>query len=309
MALNVVMVALVTVDAHARNVSAPSDPGKLSEYLLGRELAYYGQMHENGRITTSLEMMRRTVFLATLTGPLSDSDAIEIAVYTHLAESRDLARTLIDEHAKCYPPISNKSVVQSLQPSIFGEDFLACHLPGAADPLYVIPWSKSAAGRILAADDPDSSCLAPAITRLAEAGKRWSHVAEYLAAILRANPSLALRGGGPALMAIANTASLDLLEAIEPRLPDQQYDLDLAIAVITRRLVQHRLKRSSDPAVHASLNRNSVAGLGRQGIIPRLTLQPAKQLRSIEVWLRRTLVPTSLSLPDHCMSLVGDFMT
>ena len=126
-------------------------------------------MMDNGRVSASQDSMRHTVFVATLAGPLSRMDAISIVKLTQLAESRDVARTLIDEHARCYVPLASATVMQPLQPNLLGEDYIACHLAGAPIGEYVADWASSVAERVFAVDGRGPSCAGTAFTRLAEA--------------------------------------------------------------------------------------------------------------------------------------------
>ena len=77
------MAALALVDAAVRGEPAPSGSAEITEYLLGRERAYWTDLHEADpvRCPTSPVVMSRTVFTATLTRPLAYEEAV-VALHT-----------------------------------------------------------------------------------------------------------------------------------------------------------------------------------------------------------------------------------
>jgi len=94
---------------------------------------------------------------------------------------------------------------------------------------------------------------------------------------------------------------LTVLEAVEPLLPDGQHvDLDIGAAAIIRRLTEHRLTRTSDPAScaiqHATLGwRLGNAGLHQQALTPTE--------EATGIYRRLAEANPAAYLPDLAMSL------
>ncbi|MFF8423862.1 hypothetical protein ACF07Y_01710 [Streptomyces sp. NPDC016566] len=257
------MAALVAVDAHTRGSSPPRDMAGLSAYLLDREHRHWTRLHElrleGLDFETPPSAMSQVVFTAALTG------AATHAAGTALLGGLGLERPgrLLADHTTCYPPQEPGAVLEPLYPDRLAEDFLALTLPGhQVTGRPAAPWAADFAGALVARD-PDGSPpahLGRALTFLASAAAphRWPHAVRHLETLLRADPALAVDAGGAALTALA---ALDLapavLEAVDAHLPSRgQPDLDAGIAAFTRRLTDHRLAATDDPAEHARLYQN-----------------------------------------------------
>lgn len=270
------MAALVAVDAQHRGRPGPSDAAGLTVYLLDREHLHWATLYGDGthRLTpharpfrTPPQVMNRVVFAAALTGPLPGTagpallDRLDLAA----ASGPDGAPTppatdqVLLDHAVCYPPSEPDTTLTPLYPDRLTEDFLALTTPGHRVDYPAQDWAGDTAGRIvrLADEDPAAGDLGRAITFLAAATDRWPHLGQHtLYPMIRQDPDLALAGGSPALAALAGITDPDLptLEAIEAALPATRHvDLDIGIAALVRRLADHRLPRTGDPAERAGL--------------------------------------------------------
>ncbi|MFF4568461.1 tetratricopeptide repeat protein [Streptomyces sp. NPDC001410] len=232
----------------------------LSAYLLDRERRHWTRLYElrleGLGFETPPSSMSQVVFTAALTGAAAHSDG------TALLGGLGLERPgrLLTDHTTCYPPEEPGAVLEPLYPDRLAEDFLALSLPGhqvTGHP--TAPWAADVVGALVARapDGSPPAHLARALTFLASAAAphRWPHAVRHLETLLHADPALAVDAGGAALTALA---ALDLapavLEAVDAHLPRQgQPDLDAGIAAFTRRLTDHRLAATDDPAEHARL--------------------------------------------------------
>jgi tetratricopeptide (TPR) repeat protein len=273
--LTVHMAALVAVDAHVHERPSPQDPVGLTSYLLDRERAHWTYLWKNraraGKQASGLEfqtrpsVMSRAVFTASLTGPVSDAVGKTVLNSLDLELPSDL---ILTDHAVCYPPADARlaTVLEPLYPDRLAEDFLGVTMPGHAADQPAYPWAPAVATTLLArgANQIPAEYTPRAIAFLAAAAERWPHVGEtFLHPLLRRDPQLAVDAGSAALTAIADLPqiAIDVLEAIESRLPPERHvDLDPGIAVLVRRLTEHRLAASDEPGKRAQLYLN----LGRR---------------------------------------------
>ncbi|GAA4635710.1 hypothetical protein GCM10023196_082260 [Actinoallomurus vinaceus] len=272
-ALTVHMAALAAVDAHVHAETAPDDPSRLSAYLLDRESDYWRELHAHtdGLPTVDVHTMGRTVFSASLTGPLGHAEGTAVVERAVLAREPVAVQRILDAHAHCYPPQDQATVLEPLYPDRMAEDFIALRIPGHALGFGSDAWTTTALPALLAAgtDDDTPPYARQAVTVLIEAAARWEHVARtQLYPLLRERPRLALAAGGAALVTLAGLPHLDLavLEAIEPHLPEHHVDFDLAALACAERLTEHRLAVTKDVAERAKLHRDlgireGVAGL------------------------------------------------
>jgi tetratricopeptide (TPR) repeat protein len=264
--LAVHMAALTAVDAHYRQVLAPSDPWAVSAYLLRREHAYWKALHERAEdgFDTDPTVMGRATYVATLVGALHRPDAHVALRDAGLASSLTTADRIIDDHAVCYPPGAATMVLEPLHPDRLGEDLVGLatpghpHQDGELDWL-VDDWTLHAPVDVLIGNvaDPIPFWAPAAITMLAEASRRWPHLAtDVLSPLLRQRPDLALAAGGAAITCLAGLDSIDpaILEGIDAILPDGQHvDLDVAAAAVSTRLYRYRLASTRDPVERASV--------------------------------------------------------
>lgn len=260
------MAALVAVDAHARGVRPPEEMAGMSAYLLDREHAHWRRLYENRveglDFRTPPSTMERVVFTATLTGATTYQKGSAVIGGLGLEVPPD---RLLNDHAVCYPPATPGAVLEPLYPDRLGEDFVALSLPGRADTgragtgRTAAPWAAATVEHIAAhaSGEPESAAAGRMLTLLAAAAAsdRWPHVAVYLEALLRADPGLAVAGGGTVL---ATLAALDLdpavLEAVTARLPDHAHvDLDVGAALLAERVIERQLTRTTDPLARADL--------------------------------------------------------
>ena len=137
------MAALVAVDAHARNMQAPTDPARLPLYLLRREWEHWEGLHTSfygdRQAETPPWVMARAVYLATLTGQLPRGEAITALDRAGVASAAENAGRVIDDHSLCYPSARSPDsdihdehahVLEPLYPDLLGEDFIALLTPG-----------------------------------------------------------------------------------------------------------------------------------------------------------------------------------
>jgi tetratricopeptide (TPR) repeat protein len=278
--LSLHMAALVGVDAHARRASPPQEIAGLSAYLLDREREHWALLYENHLqgldYQTPPDVMARAVFTAALTGAAAHADGTAIL---HRLDLETHPSRLLADHAVCYPPSDNSSVLEPLYPDRLAEDFIALSLPGHLETSAPASSWADPAVLVLAVRQADGSPpehIARTITFLASAAApgRWPHVARYLAAILNADSELAVEAGSAALTALAEVDDLDpiLLEGIAAQLPPgANTDLDVGAAALTARVVQTRLTETTDPAERERLYtllalRQGYAGLDNEAL-------------------------------------------
>ena len=250
--LTVHMAALAAADAHRHGEAAPADPARVSAYLLKRERAHWQQWHARAEdpLPTPPQVMSRAVYTATLTGPMSQAQGIEVLVRARVASVPDSASQILDDHHKYYPPENPATVLEPLYPDRLGEDFIALTTPrqspgttpsvatGPGDPAgFADAWAATAIPGLLvpaAAEERSATWSGPAIAVLIETARRWRHIAsDQLYPLLNAHPQLILQAGGPALISLVALPGVDLtlLETIEAHLPRYRHvDLDPAFA-------------------------------------------------------------------------------
>ncbi|MFB9832020.1 hypothetical protein, partial [Actinoallomurus acaciae] len=275
-ALTVHMAALAGVDAYRHAETAPDDPARLSEYLLKRESAYWQDLHAHagGLPTVDAPAMGRTVFVASLAGPLVHAAGMDVAERAGLAREPAVRQRILDAHARCFPPRDQATVLEPLYPDRLAEDFLALLTPGHAEGFTADAWAATAPQALLPAGEEEGDTTPPyarqAISVLIETAARWEHVARtQLYPLLRRRPRLALSAGGASLVTLAGLPHVDpaVLEAIEPHLPAHHVDLDVGSLACAEFLTERRLATAKDPAERASLHyglglREGNAGLG-----------------------------------------------
>ncbi|MHA4820151.1 hypothetical protein ACXZ65_38035 [Streptomyces aculeolatus] len=238
--LTVHMAALVAVDRHARSAPQPEAPREgmmaLTAYLLERESLHWHTLHgtvdtlAGGRtaFNTPPTQMRRTVFTASLTGPMGYRDAR--AALDAVGVGGDADRVLTD-HTFCYPPTDPRTALEPLYPDRLAEDFLALCLPGHDLPDHTPDAWADGTPEVLLAPSTRDGVLPPyaarAITFLTAASERWPHL----------------------------ISTLERLERLLPQDPrDAAGDLTVAAAGLADRLARHRLPTVTDPAARAELH-------------------------------------------------------
>jgi hypothetical protein len=261
--LTVHAAALVAVDACLHDDEAPADPVRASARLLRREIEHWDALSRRAPqpMATDPTTMRKAVFLATLTRPVSDANGHKALRRARVAGTDEVAGRVLHDHAYCYPPQADNTVLEPLYPDRLGEDLIGLTVPGhtVATTLGTLPWAEDVLGDLLL--DPETGTPTPwardALTVLVETARRWPHVATgQLYPLLTAHPELAREAGGAALIALLDLdgVGMDLLEAIEPQLPKAPHlDLDVAAAAVVRRTAAHRLATTEDPADRAHI--------------------------------------------------------
>jgi tetratricopeptide (TPR) repeat protein len=260
------MAALALVDAAVHHHPAPSGSTAVTEYLLGRERAYWMDLHEADpvRFPTNSTVMARTVFTATLTRPIAYEEAVAVLQRVEAIETGQLVGAVLADHAMCYPPSAPGTVLEPLYPDRLGEDFIALSIPVQYGPAsegqesidISDPWAANAVSKLFRIDvDERPVGLSSAVSTLVETAGRWSHIAEQqLFPAVREQPVLMLLAGGTALAAFSElpTVPMDLLEAIEQILPTGRgSELAIGRAAVTERLSGFRLARAKSPVQQA----------------------------------------------------------
>jgi tetratricopeptide (TPR) repeat protein len=263
--LTVHMKALVDVDAARSGREPPSgrDLAGLSSYLLDREHDHWRSVHDEGRgpVRTEAAIMRRAVYLATLTRPLPPQRAASALTRT-AAVDEDRAGQVLADHARCYPPQEDGLLFEPLLPDRLAEDFLALTLPGQEDRLEyhaTDDWAVTAPAWLLTypVDGPAPDWTPQVLTVLIEAAHRWPHLRNrQLTPLLLHRPGLAVAAGGVALLRLAELdgAMPPEMLLIEPHLPTTRHpDLDLGVAAVVERLVRHWLAGGEPPTSRAGM--------------------------------------------------------
>jgi tetratricopeptide (TPR) repeat protein len=299
--LTVHMAALAAVDSYVRGLPAPKDPVGLTAYLLDRERTHWTHLYENRarsdknapglEFQTPPSVMSRATFTAALTGPVSHP------LGKRILDSLDLelpSDRILTDHAACYPPADPglATVLEPLYPDRLAEDFLGVSMPGHAANQPAYAWAPPTATTLLGRGEADVPAIYTprAITFLAAAAERWPHLGDtFLYPLLRDDPQLAIDAGSAALAALAFVAQvpIDVLEAIERLFTSERHaDLDPGIAVVVRRLTEHRLSIADKPGQDAQLYLNlgrrlSLAGDHRQAL--QATEEAARIYRSLAI--------------------------
>ncbi|MBU2669585.1 tetratricopeptide repeat protein [Actinoplanes bogorensis] len=269
--LAVHMAALAAVLAHQRGDKQPETPHEVSSYLLTREYASWSRGTRQAPDGMQ-QTLHQVTCAATLAGPLNWTDAEKVLTRAGLAP----AGALINEHRRFYPPESAGTVLQPLAPGRLGEDLIALSTPGhgfhGAD-TPTDPWMLHVVPRLLIFTQPHHGHrphrglrrqVVPSPTwtpkmmlTLVETAYRWPHVAsELLYPVLHRSPELAIRAGGATLARLARLpeVDLDVLEAVDRRLPDKRRaDLDLAAAALSEALIEKRLVQAGGASRRATL--------------------------------------------------------
>ncbi|MEU2358947.1 tetratricopeptide repeat protein [Streptomyces misionensis] len=287
--LAVHMAALVAVDAHAAGRRPPADTAGLTVYLLDREHLHWERLYGDAThaltpseqtYATPPAVMRQTVFVAALTGPLSRPAGTGVLETVQVEAP---AERVITDHAVCYPPASRwqDSVLEPLYPDRLAEDFLALTLPGHHADYPAAEWAGSTTIALLSHrgngindnDDlpPVSSWTPRAVSFLAAAAARWPHIGSgYLFPLLREDPHLAIAAGSAALTAVANLDEIepDLLADIADHCPRNRHvELDVGIAALIKRLAPYLLAALADDlAGIAGVHRDLAKYLSRAGL-------------------------------------------
>ncbi|WP_405461828.1 tetratricopeptide repeat protein [Streptomyces anulatus] len=286
--LSIHMAALVAVDALVRGEVPPTDAAFLVTYLLNRERSHWARLHTQdagrrvaaaGRVwATAPEVMNRTVFAATLTGPIPRRTALDIVgrATANLPAVAHSAEVTVADHTTCYPPADphRGTVFEPLLPDRLAEDFLALTLPGhTAETAYPsAPWAPAILGALLphGANERPAPWTPRALTFLAASAARWPHLRHgHLYPLLRQTPGLAVAAGGPALSTLLALDDIDpdLLEDIKAHLPaHESAEFDPPRAVLVERLFPYWTATSDDQDRHAAAHESlafALTGSGR----------------------------------------------
>ncbi|WP_198169593.1 NERD domain-containing protein [Herbidospora daliensis] len=237
--LAVHMAALAAVDAWQRGEHAPDDPGRISAYLLDREMAYWHALHSNGADSLHSEprTMRRVVFVAALTRALPHDQGIRAIDVTAIASTPEGANRVLTDHSTCYPPSDPSMVLEPLHPNRLSEDFLGLTIPGHSHGAVHAPdsWAIEAIGGLLTSRPPAPIWTRSAMTVLIETAARWPHVAsKCLAPLLGTHPELAAHIVGSAAARLAELTDIDhdVLSGVASHLrKKRKADLDSEIAI------------------------------------------------------------------------------
>ena len=254
------MAALAAVYASARGIAqlVDADVAVLSSYLLDREREYWQSLYNDGDgpVKTGPATIGRVVYTAILAGPTSYQDGITALDRVGIVNAGE---QILGDHSRCYPPDDPGTIMAPLYPDRLGEDYLALQTPGHLVRRHQPDaWAVSAIGELLASvNEKPPPWTRSVLTVLIEVAKRWTHMRErQLWPLLRDNPQLAIAGGSPVLIALAEFPADDLgvLELIEQCFPAHKHvDLDAGIAAISQRLTDKRLAGTVNPIERAQL--------------------------------------------------------
>ncbi len=262
-ALNILMAALVAVDATRRPATAlPADLSDLYNYLLDRESERWQELYDTRATGNPPPVLARAAFVATLTGRQRYEDGLEILVGVGVCGSAAEAGQLLDDHRRCYPCADPEMVLEPLFPDRLGEAYVALALPGhrvaARSPQ---PWAAAIARALLGQRGPAElprAVRGRALAVLTEAAHAWPHVTDtIILPLLRSAPQAALAAGGGVLARLVDLPGVDVdtLALIEPVLPPGRHlDFDHVACEITGRLVRHRLAGEQNDAERARLH-------------------------------------------------------
>ncbi|WP_053656907.1 tetratricopeptide repeat protein [Streptomyces sp. MMG1121] len=274
--LAVHMAALVAVDAQVHGRRPPQEAAGLSAYLLDRERENWTRLYENRTagldFATAPAQMADLVFVAALTGAQHWDDAVAALESTAIAGTPETVRSLLRDHARCYPPLDPATVLEPLYPDVLAEDFLALSIPGHPVTGHSPDPAAATVPKALLTSPGLWAWATRAVTVLAAAADRWPHVGErVLYPLLRERPDVALVAGNAALVALADitdvdAASLAAIEttAIEGLRGRPHIDLDTGLAAIALRRAEF-LEPESTPARRAGLHRHLVVRLQQAG--------------------------------------------
>ncbi|MFD9701360.1 tetratricopeptide repeat protein [Lentzea sp. NPDC059081] len=310
--LAVQMAALAAVDSQLRGDAPPSDLLAVADYLLCREYSGWDKLHSARSGFTRAPVMTRIAYTATLVGAVPRPHGRAALRRTELAASPDGADRLIDDHLACYPASDPRTVFEPVHPDRLGEDLVALTTPGHDHVRLnwqTDDWTTAATGRenVLSAaaaliansaSDVAVRTWTPGVLAvLAESAHRYPHLSvELVNPVLRADPGLLLLAGPAAATRLTELPGLDpaVLEAAEVLLPQtRDVHLDVAAAVVARKLTEHRLAAESDPARRAGLHgdlsvRLDQAGQFAEGLVHAdLAVAEARKSghESLSLWL------------------------
>lgn len=257
------MAALAAVDGLVRGRQPPSDVAGLSIYLLDRERLHWARLYADGTAQAAAAgayrtppgLMNHAVFTAALTGPVPRTAGLAVLEDLGLPDPWQV----LGDHAVCYPPSDpgQGTVLEPLYPDRLSEDFLALTVPGHAADYPAQAWATASVTALLAPGSTPA-WTSRAVNFLAAAAQRWPHVGPgCLYPLLLADPQLAVSAGSAALATVSGLpdVQVDVLTAIGACLPEHRHaDLDPGIAVLTQRVAEFRLAKTTDPAQAASIH-------------------------------------------------------
>jgi len=235
--LEIHMAALVAADAAAHHETPPDPSEALSDYLLRREYEHWSTMHQTGRLKTEENTMRRTVFVATLTGGVTRQAGIAALQATGIASSADAGHRVLDDHCLCYPSIEANTVLTPLYPDRLAEDFIALQLPGKhlgvaiGDDWYEpVPFKLAYADAEGTADGYRNRIH----TMLSEASQRYPHITTDMLLKLTALSSSATPPDAPSETKRIKPAPNDIPNEVQVQLQKGMYTLPGALQAIVQ---------------------------------------------------------------------------
>lgn len=134
--LSVELMVLARTYAHHAGYPMPKHLQAAIEVILEKELRYWARMYgmeESGagedphRIHVQPTFMARAVYVATLAGPLGHNEAQLVLRLARIGCNVD-TQQVIDDHARCYPPVDGNLWLVPLAPCV-AEEFLGMLVP------------------------------------------------------------------------------------------------------------------------------------------------------------------------------------
>ncbi|MFF8268132.1 tetratricopeptide repeat protein [Streptomyces sp. NPDC016562] len=273
------MAALAGVDALAHGRRPPKDPAGLTAYLLHREREWWERLSEGGAggAGSTTEALAGAAFVAALTGATDWDHGAEALAKARLADDPAAARSLLADHARCYPPLDPATVLEPLYPDRLAEDFVALCLPGHDVAGYrADPWAAAVPAALLTGEQVPAYALR-AMTFLAAAAERWPHVrTTVFHPLVLADPRLALPTHPTALApdspshALGEQSTADFItgqleimdsQSMEGIRPERAWDF----AYYAVHLHERRLADAPDERARAKLHLSLATRLARIG--------------------------------------------
>ena len=267
------MAALAAVHAHNERTSPPTREN-LSVFLLLRERRYWERLCRAAMVEgrgehVSVETVARTVFLATLFGPIPAVTGSAAIRRAGLAESEARAYSVLAFHRRFHPWENSSEVLWPLRPDRFGEDYIAQVLDGQdGDDAWrrAVDLASTAIGIYRKPDEATVVGIAAGrqflnVLAAVCADDRHPQLRFRLFAVLASTPRLAHCISAPVLRFLIKTAPADVLATVQEELPFSTDTLREAAELANRLLEElpadaplsvraQRVARASDALQH-----------------------------------------------------------
>ncbi|GAA3868994.1 hypothetical protein GCM10022243_38230 [Saccharothrix violaceirubra] len=236
------------LDVEAGSPVSTAPPGTV---VLRHEHAYRRRLPVDPERPVSAEALAELVFLGCLMAPLARADARSLLLHRGVIDDDAGWFALLGEYGRRY--LDDQEHLDPLGPVGLAEDLLAAVLLDGDKATGVDPEAARELVARLGDDHVPVRAAANALTVLSRAGKRWPRLlVDHVHPLARRRPESLVAAGGPALLAALRHADVDLLERLRRALPpatDRPVGLDVAVAELEERLVEHGF-RQGRPGPH-----------------------------------------------------------